>query len=186
MKILKERDVYIWRHLKFVELDYIKPDWNLWKWEKLSRNFPWVVWALVENIDNNSFVFVEQFRPPVNKKVLELVAWVIDKSGKTNEQIITEEILEETGYIVKNIEFIMSWPKSPWLTDEISYDYYAQVSWTRWKQSLWDSEDIRVIEIEKNDLESFLSHKEKSWVLVSPSIYSILYKILTTRKINIK
>ncbi len=186
MKVLGERTIYEWKFLDFKEVDIIKPNWQPWVWEKVSRKWPGAVGALVEHTENNTYILVEQFRPVVNKRVIELVAWVIDKKDKTNEEIIAEEIKEETWYIAKYIEFVMSWPKSPWLTDEMGYDYYAQVSWIRWIQQLWDSEDIEVLEIDKNSIDRFLEYKEKKWVMVSSSIYSILYKILTVKKNKLK
>ncbi len=186
MRITWEKTVYEWRHLKFVEQEIIKPNWKPGVWEKVSRKHPWVVWAFLEHIEYKTIILVEQFRPPVNARVLELLAWVIDKHWKTNEEIITEEIREETWYIANHIEFVMSWPKSPGLTDEVSYDYYAQVKWKRLKQQLWESESIEVIEFNKNDLDEVIESKEKSWVHISPSIYAVLYKLLTSWKIKLK
>lgn len=186
MKVIWERTVFDWKHLKFIEQDIIKPNWKPWTWEKVSRKYPWVVWAFVEHTENWTIILVEQFRAPVNARVLELVAWVIDKPWKSFEEIITEEIREETWYITKNVEFIMCWPKSPWMTDEISYDYYAQVSWVRNKQQLWESESIEVVEFEKRDLDKVIKSKESSWVLISPWIYVVLYKLLTTKDFSIK
>lgn len=178
MKVIWENIIHKWRFLDFKETKLILTDWKEKIWEKVSRKWPWAVWALVEHVDNQTFILVEQFRPPVNSRVLELVAWVIDKPWKTKEEIIAEEILEETWYIARSIEFVMSWPKSPGMTDEMSYDYYARVSWPRWEQNLWESEDIEVIEVEKKDINRLLEAKQKSWVLVSPWISAMLYKLL--------
>ena len=57
---------------------------------------------LIYNRDQNSFVLVKQFRPPVFLKdekgfTYELCAGITDKES-TLEQIAIEEILEETGY----------------------------------------------------------------------------------------
>jgi len=59
---------------------------------------------LIYNRDQNSFVLVKQFRPPVFLKdekgfTYELCAGITDKES-TLEQIAIEEILEETGYKV--------------------------------------------------------------------------------------
>lgn len=176
MKIIWERIIHKWRFLDFKEVEILLPNWNKKKWEKVSRKWPWAVWALVEHTKNNTFVFVEQFRPAIWKKVLELVAWVIDKPWKSLKEIISEEIREETWYVADKIDFIMSWPKSPWLTDEMSYDFFVEVSWEKQPQQLWEYEDIEVIEFSKKNINNSLSLKEKSWVLISPWIYAMLYK----------
>ncbi|MDD3646495.1 MAG: NUDIX hydrolase [Candidatus Gracilibacteria bacterium] len=178
MKVIGENIIHKGRFLDFKETKLILTDGKEKIWEKVSRKGPGAVGALVEHVDNQTFILVEQFRPPVNSRVLELVAGVIDKPGKTKEEIIAEEILEETGYIARSIEFVMSGPKSPGMTDEMSYDYYARVSGPRGEQNLGESEDIEVIEVEKKDINRLLEAKQKSGVLVSPGISAMLYKLL--------
>ncbi|PAF42235.1 NUDIX domain-containing protein [Helicobacter sp. 11S03491-1] len=58
---------------------------------------------LLYHQDFDSFVIVRQFRPAIYLKnqdgyTYELCAGLIDKEGKSIEQIATEEILEECGY----------------------------------------------------------------------------------------
>lgn len=186
MKIIWEEKVHEWKFLDYINIYIELPNKKQKIWEKVSRKWPWAVWALVEHTDNNSFILVEQFRPAVNARVLELVAWVIDKPWKSNKQIMIEEIREEIWYTTNQIEFIMSWPKSAGMTDEMSYDYYAQVSWNRKEQILSESEDIEIIEVEKQKINTLLEQKEKNWILVSPWICAILYKLLTLWKIELK
>jgi hypothetical protein len=49
----------------------------------------------VEHTDNNTFVFVEQYRMPVQKRVLELVAGICDMENSTKDEILTQEVQEE-------------------------------------------------------------------------------------------
>lgn len=164
-----------------VELHEVKTNsWEVFPWEVVKRtnNNP-VVAALVENITNNTFVLVEQYRPPVWKKVVELVAWVCDKPWLSKEDIIRSEILEETGYTTEQIELIIkNSPKSPWIISELWDSYYTQVSWEPWIQDLQDNEKIEVLEFEKKDLNKFLDSKRKEWILVSSWIYSIIWALL--------
>lgn len=176
MKIIWEKTLHAWKFLDFKEVEILLPNWKQKIWEKVSRKWPWAVRALVEHMQNNTFIFVEQFRPAVKSRVVELVAGVIDKPGKTLEEMIAEEVREETGYIASKIEFIMWGPKSPWCSDEMSYDYYVQVSWEKQPQQLWELEDIEVIECDKKEVNLLLKSKEKSWIMVSAWIYAMLYK----------
>jgi 8-oxo-dGTP pyrophosphatase MutT (NUDIX family) len=106
----------------------------------------------------------------------------------SKEQAIAKEILEETWYTAKNIYFLLKWPKSPWMTNEFSYDYYVQVSWNRWEQSLEESEEwLKIIEI-RNTIKELLklcNKKEKEWVLISPWIWASVWKALTLWKIKL-
>lgn len=183
MKRIWTENVYTW---KYIKTDIAQIEYNSWKvipWEVVSRiNDIWVVAALVENITNNSFVLVEQYRAWVNNKVVELVAGLCDKDI-SNENIIREEILEETWYTIKQIELIIKEsPKSPGIMSEIANTYYAQVEWIRWKQRLGDAEEIEVLEFPKIDLIKYLESKQKEWILVSSWIYSIIWKMLAEWK----
>lgn len=186
MKITWRETVYDWKFLEMEILNIKNPDWKESKYESVRRkNNQAVVSALVENVTNNTFVLVEQFRAPVNKKVIELVAWVCDKPWFSKTQIITEEIIEETGYTATEIiKIIENSPKSPGMIAELWDTFYAKVIWERWEQRLEDTESIEVLEFEKKDLNRFLDSKRKEWILVSSWIYTVIWAMLA-RWINI-
>jgi 8-oxo-dGTP pyrophosphatase MutT (NUDIX family) len=170
-----------------VEIHEVETEsWEKFPWEVVKRtNDNPVVSALVENITNNTFVLVEQYRPPVWKKVVELIAWVVDKAWYSKEDIIKAEILEETGYTAQQIQLLIeNSPKSPGIISELNSSYYAQVTWERWQQNLQDNEAIEVLEFEKQDLNKFLDSKKKEWILVSSEIYTIIWAMMS-RGINI-
>ena len=171
---------YEWKFTK-VEIHEIESSsWEKFPWEVIKRtnNNP-VVSALIENITNDTFVLVEQYRPPVWKKVVELVAWVCDKAWISKEDIIRAEILEETGYTAQQIELIIqNSPKSPWIISELWDSYYAKVIWEAWFQDLQDNEEIKVLEFEKKDLNRFIDSKRKEWILVSSWIYTVTWGLL--------
>jgi len=58
--------------------------------------------ALVYHKDREEYLMVEQYRPPVKRRVLEFPAGLIDE-GETPAQTAVREVLEETGvYINQN------------------------------------------------------------------------------------
>lgn len=63
------------------------------------------VMILIFNADSQSFVLVRQFRPAVFLRnndgyMFELCAGLVDKSGKSVEEIAAEEVFEECGFKV--------------------------------------------------------------------------------------
>ena len=89
---------------EFLKLEKINLEW--WRVYETAWRVWWknAVAGLVRNIENQSYILIEQYRYPVKSKVLELVAWVVDKSSSL-EQIMREEVYEETGYNdIRNIE----------------------------------------------------------------------------------
>lgn len=85
------------------EEDGVKKSWEIVR----AHNS---VAILIYNKDSDSFVLVKQFRPAVflsnnDGYSYELCAGIIDKD-KSDEQIAVEEVLEETGYVVKPSDLI--------------------------------------------------------------------------------
>lgn len=184
---MNTKTIYSWKFLDFVHTSQTLANWEEKIWEWVNRKWNWkVVAGLVENIENWTFVLIEQFRPLVNSKVLELVAWLVDQ-WFSEEEAIAKEILEETWYQAEKVEFLLKWPVSPWMSNEFINYYYAKVSWKRWKQVLeqWE-EGIQVIEIKNkvSELMEFCDLKEKEWYMISPIIWTAVWKALALWKIK--
>lgn len=156
-------------------------------WEWVERKWTGqVVWALVENVSRKTFVLVEQFRPLVDAQVIECVAGLVDL-WYSPEQAIEKEILEETWYIVEQVDYLFQWPKSAGITTEQTLDYYAQVRWTPWSQQLEASEQGLIVHETENtlsDLKKFLAQQEALWKMISPGIWAVIWKALADGKIS--
>ena len=178
-KIIEKRIVHEWRFVNKIEVDEQTEAWKIKTWEWASRTWTGeAVWVLVENKEKWLFVLVEQFRPLVNSRVLELVAWLVDVWDSV-EKTVSKEIKEETWYITKKIQFLMAWPKSPWFWDEYSSYFYAEVNWEKWEQELEESEIwLEVIEIKNtiSDLLKLCNDKEGDWVMVSWGIWWVVWR----------
>lgn len=163
------------------------PDtWKIWEWVERKWTGQ-VVWALVENITRQTFVLVEQFRPLMNAQVIECVAWLVDE-GYSPEDAIAKEILEETWYTTRQIEYLFQWPKSAGITTEQTLDYYAQVTWNPWEQELEESEVWLIVHETQNtlfELKAFLEQQEQLWKLISPGIWAVIWKAITDGKISL-
>lgn len=181
---MKTTVLHSWKWLNFVWVEHQNNPWKLWEW--VFRTWTGqVVGALVENISKETFILVEQFRPLVDAPVIELVAGLVDV-WNSPEQAIAKEILEETWYTALHIEYLLRWPKSAGLTNEMTLDYYAQVSWNPGPQQLEASEVwLRVHETQNSlrDLKKFLESEEKQGKLISPGIWATVWKAFADGKI---
>lgn len=159
--------------------------WKVWEW--VERRGTWqVVGALVENISHNTFILVEQFRPLMGTQVIECVAGLVDP-WNTPQDAIAKEIKEETWYIAEKIEFLFRWPKSAGITTEQTLDYYVQVRWDAWEQELEESERWLIVHETQNDLQDlkrFLYGEEQKWKMVSPWVWSVIWKAIADWKIT--
>lgn len=84
--------------------------------------------ALLFDTVKEKYILVKQFRPAVEKEMLELVAGILDKEGESQEDAVKREIEEETGYAVDSLEHIIDFHPSPGAFAEKLHIYYAQGS----------------------------------------------------------
>ena len=103
--------------------------------------------ALVYNTETKKFLFVEQYRTPVEGKMLEIVAGGVDEGEKTQEAV-KREIAEELGYKVDKLDHITDFYSSPGNFKEIVALFYAEVSEKIGEGGGIDGEKIKVVEID--------------------------------------
>lgn len=84
--------------------------------------------ALVYNTVTNQFLLTEQYRFPAQKKLVEVVAGLLDKPDEAPEVAMKREISEEIGYETDKLEFIAGFYASPGSYSEKINLYYAEVS----------------------------------------------------------
>lgn len=108
------RTLFAGRHLHLVDRD---------GWEFATRPNSTAVVMIAAVTDDKELVFVEQFRPPVGKLVIELPAGLVGDQPESRHETPLEgakrELLEETGYAAKNWKTLIASPPTPGLTDEL-------------------------------------------------------------------
>lgn len=91
-------------------------------WEFVSRNTRRPAVGIVAITDNERIVLVEQYRPPVGRRVVELPAGLAgDVAGHEGDSMLLaaqRELLEETGYAASRWTELGAGFSSPGLTDE--------------------------------------------------------------------
>ncbi|WP_446899373.1 NUDIX hydrolase [Clostridium sp. LBM24168] len=81
--------------------------------------------AILTYKDENTLIFVEQFRKPFEKTILEIPAGKIE-SGEEPEICGKRELEEETGYKARSFKYLGKIITSPGFCDEIIYIYEAR------------------------------------------------------------
>lgn len=154
-------------------------------WEYIERlNCEGAV-VIVALTDKNKLLFVEQYRPPVDKRVIEFPAGLVDdlnqKAGRKNsesyETAAKRELLEETGYQASRIEKIIVGPTSSGSSSSILTMVRAY-GLKKIHQGGGDaSESIKVHEVPLADVDVWLKKQEHRGCYVGPRIYAGLYYI---------
>jgi len=138
---------------------------------------------LIYHKENNSFIFVKQFRPPIyysngerNGVTLELCAGLVDKD-KSLQEIAQEEIEEECGYKVSSdsIEKITAFHTAVGHSGGCQTLFYCEVDESMHISSGGgiDSELIEVIEMTPQAVQEILF--DESIIKTSGLIFSIYW-----------
>jgi len=150
------------------------------EWEFVERNNCSGIVIIVAMTDQEKVIFVEQYRPPVDKKVIEFPAGLVNDHGHPKiESFVTaakRELLEEAGYQAQRIVKLLEGPVS----SGSSGDIVTMVLATGLKKvasggGVDEFESIIVHEVDLKDVDSWLKKMESQGYLVEPKIYTGLY-----------
>ena len=155
-------------------------------WEYASRKDVTGIIALVPVTDDGKLVLVEQYRPPVGARVIELPAGLAG-DGKhrqeTLEQAARRELEEETGYAAGSLEYAGGGASSAGLCDELISMFVARgltkvapnAAEQQDAETAAESARITVHEVPLADIVPFLAGQERQGTFVDLKIYAGLY-----------
>lgn len=113
-------------------LELIKTHWQLedgsvYHWEGVRRVGNRGCVMMIPRLKHSGdFILVEQFRPALGERTLEFPAGLVDE-GESPQQAAIRELLEETGYHGKIIDFIPPRTLSPGLGTECIAIVYTEI-----------------------------------------------------------
>ncbi len=148
-------------------------------WEFVERTTCSGIVAIVAATEEDELVLVEQYRPPLRRRVLELPAGLAgDSSGAEGEnraEAARRELLEETGYEAEEMRLLTEAPISPGATTEVVGFYLARPIRKVASGGGVDNERIAVHLVPLTSAVEWLEEKAKSGALVDSKIYTGLF-----------
>ena len=130
-------------------------------WEFVSRNTHRPAVGIVAITDDERIILVEQYRPPVGRRVVELPAGLAgDVVGQEGESLLIaaqRELLEETGYAASRWTELGTGYSSPGLTDESIVLFLAQGLQRREAGGGDGTESIRIHEVPLSEVTEWLA-----------------------------
>lgn len=158
------------RHLQLRSLD---------GWEYATRHRASGVVVIVAFTPDDELLLVEQHRPPVGCRVLELPAGLAgDHAGSEDEPLVEaakRELVEETGYSAADWVPLGDGPSSAGLTDE-TVRFFLATGLSRVGEGGGDeSEDIEVLRVPRQEIRAFLTARRETGVLVDPKLAAGLW-----------
>lgn len=148
-------------------------------WEYVTRVNAKGCVAVLAVTDDSRVVLVEQFRPPVGRKVIELPAGLAgDIPLQEDEPLVTaakRELKEETGYEAKNWTMLCEGTSSAGLTDEYITLFYA-TGLTRVNEGGGThGEEIKVHFVHRSDVVQWCRDRQGEGRHVDFKIFAALY-----------
>jgi ADP-ribose pyrophosphatase len=149
------------------------------RWEYVERRKASGIVAILAITDKQELILVEQFRVPVNKRVIEIPAGLAGDIKVEENEALAEaakrELLEETGYEAERMEYLTEGPPSAGLSTEVVTFFHA-LGLKRVAEGGGDRfENIQVHAVPLAELKPWIETKRKEGCLVDYRVYAALY-----------
>ena len=148
-------------------------------WEYVVRPGVTGIVVIVAVTDDDRLVLVEQYRPAVHNRVIELPAGLVgDIDGQRAESLrdaAARELEEETGYRAAEWDALFEGPIAVGVSDEVVSFFRARGIVRVGAGGGDDTEDITVHEVPVGELRSFLEAKQRAGLAVDAKIHAGLY-----------
>jgi ADP-ribose pyrophosphatase len=146
-------------------------------WEFAARTHASGGVVILAFTERDELILIEQFRSPVQKRVISLPAGLIGDGGEAEEASVSaiRELEEETGYRAERVHFLAEGPSSPGLTSEMMTFFRAEGARKIDGAVLDPHEGITPHLVPIANLHAWLRDREAEGMLVDYKIYAALY-----------
>src|SRR5690625_3631491 len=128
--------------------------------------------AVIPITEDRKILFVEQYRKPLEKTLIEIPAGLIEPDEEPKITAI-RELEEETGYTTKNIKYVTSFYTSPGFADELIHIYYTDELELLDRAVAGDEDEF--IELVALTLEEAKTYVKEQRIHDAKTNYAILY-----------
>lgn len=149
------------------------------RWEFVQRKNITGIVGIIPVTDDGKLVLLEQYRPPMGGKVMELPAGLVgdipEKRGEPLEEAARRELLEETGYEADRMDVLFDGCVTPGLCNE-TISFFLATGLRKTAAGGGDeTEDIVVHEVPLETVMEFLAVQQAKGCFVDLKVYSALY-----------
>jgi ADP-ribose pyrophosphatase len=141
-------------------------------WEFVERKSAKEAVAVIAVTDAGEVVLTEQYRRPVDARVIDWVAGLIEEFDVV--ETARRELEEEAGFTCETIERLASGPTSPGITSEIVHVVHARGLRRSGPGGGVGGEKIAVHLVPERELAEWLRRKEAEGVLVDLKVWMYL------------
>lgn len=143
-------------------------------WQYVERKKAKEAVAVIAETDDGKVILTEQFRRPVNARVIDWPAGLVgdEEPDIDPAQTAKKELEEETGYVCESVERLAKGPTSPGITSEMVTLYRARGVRRRGEGGGVGGEDITVHAVPRADLLRWLGEQN---ALIDLKIWAGIY-----------
>jgi len=148
------------------------------RWEYAYRTNASGVVVVVPVTDAGELILVEQYRIPVQSRVMELPAGLVGDTGDFEEDFKVaahRELFEETGYRASSLEELLTSPSTPGMADEMITIYFASGLKRVGPGGGDGNEDITVHHVPLESAPEWLEARMADGIMLDPKIYAGLF-----------
>lgn len=130
--------------------------------------------CVLAEIDDEHFLFVNQFRYGVKENCLELIAGKIEDNEEPLATI-QRELIEETGYVGYNWQYLGKYYPSPAYLSEVIHCYYCKAKYNQ-NPKLDETEYLETVIKTKSEIIDLLNNNQIHDLKTMAILYRYLYK----------
>lgn len=149
-------------------------------WEFALRPQAAVCATILPLTDAGEVVLVEQFRVPMQQRVVEVPAGLVgdepEFEGESVADCAARELLEETGFRAGKMIELLASPTSAGMTPEVTHMFAATGITKEHDGGGVDGEDIQVHVVPLENLDQFLADKQAAGLAIDFKIHASMYQ----------
>tara|TARA_B100000674_G_scaffold70318_1_gene48555 strand:+ start:135 stop:557 length:423 start_codon:yes stop_codon:yes gene_type:complete len=125
---------------------------------------------------NGDLLLVDQYRPPVNARVIELPAGLVgDDHSELPVEAAQRELLEETGYEAQSWKCLVEGPLVPGISNEWIHLFLASSLVKVNSGGGVGNEDIIVHEVPRSTFTRWLADMKEQGRMIDPKIFTLWF-----------
>lgn len=173
MEILSKKTLWQGSFMSAVEITYRDARGVVRTWEALERVGIGGIVVMVAITPDGKVVLEKQFRPPMGRDVIELPAGLVE-NGEPMEDAARRELIEETGWSARTLEYLAEGPISTGASTETLRAYLCTGLEYVGKNGGDDNEIIEVILIPLAEAQEFLRASQAQGTLVDLKVFGLV------------
>jgi len=173
MEIISKKTMWQGKFMSAVEITYRDAKGHVRTWEALERVGIGGIVVMIAVTPSGNVILERQFRPPMGRDVIELPAGLVEP-GESMETAAKRELIEETGWSARRLEFLAEGPISTGASTETLRAYLCTGLEHVGKNGGDDNEIIEVIEVPIANVQEFLRDTQTKGTLVDLKVFGLV------------